>query len=357
MRDVPHDENRSGIVSKDVRAAIRKVMPALMRTFFGKETIVEFEPTRQDEEENAQAASTYVNHIFTNRCSGYKVCWSACEDALLYGNGVIKYWWDTTHAVEYHHMTGLGETQIAILQRNPEVEIVDQEEAPETDAAVLALEPKAMNYDVNVKRTYEKSQLMVAAVPPEEFLISSDATSIDDAALVGHRVERTRSQLVSMGFSYADVMELPGYTQPVERHDAPGSFRHELWSDKPHRDPSIEKVEIVECYCRVDADGDGIAEIIKAVMGGQSGARHMLEWYPCDDYPFADIVCEIVPHARKGRGLFDDVEDLARVKTVLTRQTLDNLYWQNSPAADRRRGRDQQSGDPSPTRSLACRSG
>jgi hypothetical protein len=42
-------------------------------------------------------------------------------------------------------------------------------------------------------------------------------------------------------------------------------------------------------------------------------------------------VPERVPHRWKGRGLFDDIGMIQRVKTALTRQMLDNLYLQNHP--------------------------
>ena len=45
--------------------------------------------------------------------------------------------------------------------------------------------------------------------------------------------------------------------------------------------------------------------------------------------PFGDIACERRPHQWEGASVADDVMEIQRVKTVLLRQTLDNLYWQN----------------------------
>jgi hypothetical protein len=79
-------------------------------------------------------------------------------------------------------------------------------------------------------------------------------------------------------------------------------------------------------------NGDGVAEWVMAVMAGASGTRSLLtveEWG--DDLPFSDIVPDPQPHKWVGRSIFDEVEDIQRVKTVLQRGILDNLYWVNNP--------------------------
>ena len=46
----------------------------------------------------------------------------------------------------------------------------------------------------------------MAPVPPEEFLISRDARSLEDARFVGHRRRRTVSSLIEEGYS-RDLIE------------------------------------------------------------------------------------------------------------------------------------------------------
>ena len=45
---------------------------------------------------------------------------------------------------------------------------------------------------------------------------------------------------------------------------------------------------------------------------------------------YADIVSERRPHQWEGNSIPDDVIEIQKVKTVLLRQTMDNLYWQNN---------------------------
>jgi hypothetical protein len=61
-----------------------------------------------------------------------------------------------------------------------------------------------------------------------------------------------------------------------------------------------------------------------------SGEKHLLSNEEWDEVPFADLIVERRPHQREGGSVTDDMAEIQRVKTVLMRQTLDNLYWQNN---------------------------
>jgi hypothetical protein len=94
----------------------------------------------------------------------------------------------------------------------------------------------------------------------------------------------------------------------------------------------MQLIELYECYLKVDVDGDGIAETVRAYYAGSGGSGQMLDWEVWDDdVPFSDIPCEPVPHRWDARSIADETMDTQRVKTVLTRQFLDNLYWVNNP--------------------------
>jgi hypothetical protein len=97
-------------------------------------------------------------------------------------------------------------------------------------------------------------------------------------------------------------------------------------------DESMLMVELFECYVKADVDGDGIAETVRAYYAGAGASGELLDWEVWDDdLPFSDIPCEPVPHRWDARSVADDTQDIQRVKTVITRQFLDNTYWVNNP--------------------------
>ena len=50
MKDTPSDVGRSQMVKRTVRAQIKKVLPSMMRTIFGSDKIVEFQPVGPQDE-------------------------------------------------------------------------------------------------------------------------------------------------------------------------------------------------------------------------------------------------------------------------------------------------------------------
>jgi len=93
---------------------------------------------------------------------------------------------------------------------------------------------------------------------------------------------------------------------------------------------ALEELDYYEVFVRADYDGDGIAELRRVVMIGGFAEENVFENDPWDIPPFFDVRIEDEPHKWEGRSIFDDVEELQRIKTVLFRETLDNIYWQNS---------------------------
>ena len=332
MDDTPSDEKRSQAVSRDVRAAIRKVMPSLMRTFMASDRVVEYEPQNREDEPSAKQATDYVNYVFLRRCDGYRVMWSAMHDALLLRNGVIKHWWETTRKIEFSSNSGLSDEAFMKLTADPGVEVLKHTSEPLPGEFEAILSPGAMVHSAEIKRTVTQRALAVMAVPPEEFGIDPNATSIEDAQFIVHRSRsKTRSDLIAMGYDKGKVDAIPSFSAVTEEEDDARNPDGRGWRfSLDVGDAASERVEYFEVECRLDYDGDGIAELRRICMSGRGGENAILANDPISEYSFSDVTPEIVPHRWEGRSLFDDVEDIQRIKTVLTRQTLDNLYWQNN---------------------------
>ena len=62
----PEVEGRSAAVSPDVRNTIESMLPQLMVKFAGSETVVEFLPTKPEDEQKAEQALDGVAHIGTD---------------------------------------------------------------------------------------------------------------------------------------------------------------------------------------------------------------------------------------------------------------------------------------------------
>lgn len=323
MRDTPSDKGRSRFVSRDVRATIKKVLPSVMRTILGNETIVEYQPSNAGDEQGAAQATEYVNRIVLQESDGYRAIEDAIHDALLLRNGILSVCFEEKTQATVTQHTGLPEDAFAQLVAEPDVEVLEHSEREEmTDLGPLVV------HDLKVKRMVQSRNIKAAAVPRERFLIHPDAITLEDSILTGSKTQVRRSDLVAMGYDKATIWTLPiGEDDDDHERDARRDFVGD--GDEAHK--ANEMVDYYDLYIRFDADGDGIAELRHMCFAGGTGERNLLLDEDADEVYFADIKVLTQPHQWEGISLFDDTEDLQRIKTVLTRQTLDNLYWQNNP--------------------------
>jgi hypothetical protein len=337
MSDTPAMEGRSSVVSRDVADTIGWMLPGIIRVFTASDRMAVYEPATPKDEEFAKQATDYCNYVFLKDNPGYRIMWDATHDSLLLGNGIVKHWWEAKEECEYTEHSGLTEEQIALLMSEQGVEIVAQKEGE--PQVILAPDPTGQlievpipTYDVKVKRVTSSGRLRVECIEAEDFLLDREATTIEKARFCAHRDHVSRSDLIEMGFDRELVEGLPAdrFSTMQEEKLAREEDARALFNMVGHE--SMMLIELFECYVKADIDGDGIAETIRAFYAGAGGAGELLDWEVWeDDVPFSDIPCEPVPHRWDARSVADDTGDIQRVKTVLTRQFLDNLYWVNNP--------------------------
>lgn len=362
----PEIEGRSSVVSTDVRNTIESMLPQLMVKFVGGDSVVEFEPTKQEDEAKANLITDYLNYLYFKKNNGHRITYTWMKDALLQKVGIVKIWWDTRNEEKREEYKGLTDIELAQLLDDEEVEPIEQNTYPDEEDAEnrqqaieqlqqqfamceqsaqqgdqhaamqcqqiqqqvqnIQSQPPVMLYDVAVKRTKTGGKLTIDNVPPEEFLISRKAKSIDDAVFVGHRVARTVSELRSMGYKNVDQISSDDQAaslngERIERlsYDDEQAY---LQIDTQSMDESQRIIWVTECYVRCDYDGDGIAELRKVVRAG----NQILDNEEVDICPFVDICPIPLPHKFFGLSVADLSIEPQKVKTSLLRAMLDNEY-------------------------------
>lgn len=328
-------EGRSQVVSTDVADTVEWILPSLLRIFTGGEEVVRFEPTGPEDEEVARQATEYVNWIFQRDNPGFLIFYTLFKDALLQKNGIAKLWWDEGETVERETYLGKTLEELQLLLADTDIEPIEHsayEDTIVTQAADgLPSEATVTLHDVTVKRRRRHGRVRIEPVPPEEFLISRRARSIDDASFIAHRVRRTVSELVAAGYDRAVVERLSGEDasdltleaqsrRRLEGEAGPGSAAE--------IDPSRRELWVTECYIAADWDGDGIAERRKVTVAGDG--HEILDNEPFDGVPFVSLTPIPMPHCFYGLSIADLVMDLQLIKSTILRQILDNLYLSNN---------------------------
>ncbi|MBP2311893.1 portal protein [Azospirillum soli] len=325
-------DGRSKVVVTTVRDTIESMLPSLLRIFCSSERVVEFAPHGSEDVEAAEQATDYVNWIFHTDNPGFSILLTWLKDGLLAKTGVVKFWWEEKEEASTSQYTGLDDEAYFLVASEAGAEVVKHEVYPAPGAQPGQDGAAPQLHDVEVTRRTKKGRVVIAAMPPEEFIIDRAARDLEGATLVGHRREVTISDLVAMGYDPDELEGLGGTGS-----DAGLSGSEEAQVRRPNSedageasaDPSQRKVTYTEAYLRVDRDGDGIAELRMVCTAGPS--HTLLKDEPADHVPFADWCPVPLSHAFFGLSIADLTMDLQRINSVIMRQTLDNLVLSNNP--------------------------
>ena len=254
------------------------------------------------------------------------------KDALLQKVGVVKAYWNDETDTTTEKYYGLNDDELMMIMQDEEVEIVEQnttvvQEAVFDEMTGLEVSPALSSHEVKVKRTRSKGKVVVENVPPEEFLISKRARTIEDSPFVAHRKMVTRSELIAMGYDEKTVMGLStGDALEFSPERIARYTRGENPTDMDSNDESMQLVEYYECYLKTDYDNDGIAELRRVCYTN----NEILHNEACDYIPFHSVCPIPIPHKFYGHSLADRAMDLQLIKSTITRQMLDNLYLTNN---------------------------
>ena len=329
--DLKSDTGRSSAVSKDVRAAMIKIMPSIMRTFFGSDIFAKFLPVSPEDENTYKQATDYFNRVIMTESDVEKAIHAAIFDGLLLKTGILKAYIDERKDVRIVSYTNLDDEQMLDLLEEDGVELIEHTEKEETDENVLAVIGDAKLHDCKIRKVITTNAPSLMCVAPENFLMYPNFDTIEGCPLTGDKQVISRSDLVSRGYKRSQVEELAGYMVDETDEDDARDGEDEIDRTLSDLDGVNEMVEIYELYVRLDLDDDGIAELYKVVMGSDiADKKSILDIEEFDEPPYADVTPELEAHQFKGHSMFEDTDDIQKIKTALLRAQLDNIYSRNN---------------------------
>jgi len=327
-----YEEGRSRVVATKCRDAVRAIKPSLMRVFLGTGTPVEFVPRNPEDVANAQQMTQYINYKL-NQQNYFKLLNNAFQDALVKRLGILKVYYEDTSTSQIHTYTNLNDLEFNYLVADETVSVLEHSQTMvmEVDQESGA-EIEKSSHSAKISRLNESGDLKVDSVPPEEWFCDRNATDIETAYVVGHRVNKRVGELVEMGFDY-DVVSNLNSLDDDSLHDEEEFARRgytDTQSDSENTiDPSSKLVGITECYMRLDIEGSGVPTLYKFIMGGSH--YKLLDYMPCDHQPFAVFECDPEPHTVFGRSIVSMLMDDQDASTSMLRGVLDNIALTNTP--------------------------
>lgn len=320
---LPFGNERPGhsqVVTRDVQETVDWIMPSLMKVFTGGNQVVKYQPQTEEDIEQAEQETEYVNYLFTRKNDGFKIMHDWFQDALLMKTGIVKVYVEEDIAPKFDMYDGLDEDMVAEILSEPNVEALARTENPDGTFAL------------KTRTDHPKRHIRAMAINPENFLIDRSATCIQDAIFCAHREEKTVSWLREHGVPEDVIEDLPYDTfdwanmspEKLARDiiDGTGDMAYHTNDNQE----ANRKAWVNECYVLMDEDGDGIAELRRIVVCGS----HIISDEEVDSRPFADISAHRIAHKFHGMSIYDKIGDLQRLRSNLTRSIMDNINLQNT---------------------------
>ena len=324
---------QSEFVSTDVRESVLFMLPSIMRTFFGTKKIVEFVPKGPEDIEVAQQQTDYINYVIQQKNPGFQVLYDVFKDALVRKTGFVKVFWDDSVTATTHEFTNIDPQSYQALIMDKNVEVIEESVTNET---IITMDPVSgeevvqeipASYDLKIRRLKPKDQVCIESVPPEEVLISRHARDIETASYVAHRMIKSVSDLVAMGYDQEEMEQYAGYggsaldPESYEEQEARNPFDNMVYPDR--NDAGGKDVLYVEHYLYYDYDDDGIDERIKVCTAGNG--LEVLNVEPLDELPICMFCPDPEPHTAIGSCPADYLKPIQAAKSQIMRDTLDSL--------------------------------
>ena len=330
--DIGEEDGRSKVVSTKIRDKIRAIKPSLMRVFLSTDKPVEFSPMGPEDAQFSEQATKYVNYKF-NSLGGYRVLSDVFADSLLKKCGVAKCYWNVEKKSETYDHQDLPDEEFSLIVNDPNVEVIEHQENIEIEVDDMGMEVQRATHNVKISVNEEYGDLVIESVPPEEFFISSEATSLNDAYAVVHKREMRVGDLVAMGYDFDVVSELTG--SDTDNFMDEERFERQNFSfdeDEQPLDPTMKKIIVSEVYMKIDAEGTGVPVMHKILLGG--GSDELLDYETWGDLPFAMFQHDPEPHTWVGNSMADILFSEQDAATAMLRGVLDNVALTNNPRTE-----------------------
>ncbi len=321
--------NRSRFVDASCSDAVDAIHADIMDVFTSTENLAEFTPVGIEDEQGARQETQAVNHVFWQKNNGFDILYSWTKEAMIQQNAYVWRGWVEKERVEieeYEDLTPEEFLAILVDLAESDYEFLEKEgfEVDEDDAIQMTAE----TVNVKIRCVSVDKEYVIETFPQEDCVFTPrwGRLSFDGIPLVARRHrDKSREDWLAFGFSEGSLDRLTQGNTDEEEQSARFNTRDTDETD------STDNIELYECYARLDVNDDGINELVR-VWCDESGGT-VMEWDggkeaidEVSDIPIHALTPFVMPHRHTGRSVVENVDDIARVKTVLMRHTLDGIY-------------------------------
>ena len=326
---------QSQVVSTDCADVVEADMPSLARVFLGSGPIVTFQPNSANDADvkEAEEKTKYIDWIVREQPHSFATQMGWLKDSEIQKFGAVKYFIEDIETTKEVNLSGLTELEIEQAKLDidakdiKKIDVVKQEDNDVEDGE----EP---TFDITLRVTARSgNRATYKGVNTENFLITTQSESVDDADLVGDKMIKTRGELKSMGVSVEKINLIPTSGTKIVDSERMNKFRFKDQDDDTEGTSSdewaAENVELLDLYVKVDFDQDGVAERRRVLKAAFADVIIINDAF--DHVPYAVISSILMPHSAIGRSRVEVTKSNQLQKSKILRESFDNLELVNHP--------------------------
>jgi hypothetical protein len=274
--------NGPRVICNDVQPAVDRVVSQVASAYYKEDCIIA-EPIGDDDREAAEQNTKMVRNIIFNQNNGKIILRDSIKSAAKYPfGGALRVYRDEKERTYFHSMVipdiyTMEDAEAAakvIVETNTAARLREwrllkvKEETYEEAVPGRDIVSHRREYTAEFEICQYEVTYPILVVPPEEFLMDKEATSIETSKFVCQRRFMPRTDILEM---WPDAREFPEDLGSVAT-----SYNTNFSNEKQYRrrvhntlnitsrpatfDSTMKVCMVVEGYIRYDYDGDGIAE-------------------------------------------------------------------------------------------------
>jgi hypothetical protein len=242
----------------DLWAAVEWLLPSILKAFFGSDRIISISGVSGEDADRAERIMKLLQWQMTVKNQGYRVFKSWFSDALVTNLGILKCYWKRETETRRNRGVFDRAQLVGLLEGGAKMISV----VPDFMSGVAEVEYEEEVVTVN--------QPVVEVARPGDIRYVPDGRRLAECSLVAHRKLVTIDELrreARRGLYDADIVEYiadtvkDGYKASIldqELNDAEDpQYRY---GEGANTEKGRVRVEVFECYAKLDIDGDGLLE-------------------------------------------------------------------------------------------------
>lgn len=329
--DIGHEEGRSSVISSKCRDVVRGLKPSLQRVFLSSEKPVEFSPRGPEDVQVAEQATNFISYKFQQQ-NGYKLLNDVFQDALVKKTGIAYVYYDDKEETEIETFENLTDDEFALIASEENVEIIEHEMRTQATVDEQEIEVEIVEHDVKISRTISNGNIAVKSIAPEDFFVDRNSRSVEENYVIGHSSEMRISDLLAMGFSIEELVDLTNTEYSVVDDEAEFERRGYAIDEGEDENTSAasKKITVTQAFMELDIEGTGKPILYQFICAGSN--YKVLDFYEAEEVPYAIFEVDPEPHAFFGTSIVDLVINDQDASTSMLRGILDNAALVNNPA-------------------------